>query len=417
MNNNSQNTAFKSISSFTLYLYLFFNFACFFYFSITGFLGGDFRNQNIPADILLLSVSLLIIILTFYFYLRLIPTFIIRLKIKSLRDTNIILIDLIALLIISFGIYSAIKFKIGVLGLEKEDSFAPSAFRMLSALTQPIYFGIIYLFYRCNFKSRLYIIILFLYILLIFSSGQTGQLLLIFLLYLYNSYINKGKIKLKKIFLLTSLCIFIYPFFRLIKDIAILSYTKDTNITDEIKSVFSADIFEIYITYLFISLERFQIIANIQFLLSNWSDIYTQYNLSSDHFIQFFSDYWISTYIIKITGFDYIINEYISPQSFLAFYINGKNTWASHIGPIGYFVFFGVGGGLILFFSIILTCISFYISKIITSNNNIILLTWLFTLQLICHGWIFAYVAYIQALIIFFASLIILKIKNYLSNI
>ncbi|MEX6183487.1 oligosaccharide repeat unit polymerase [Providencia hangzhouensis] len=152
-------------------------------------------------------------------------------------------------------------------------------------------------------------------------------------------------------------------------------------------------------------------------MLSNWSDIYTQYNLSSDHFIQVFSDYWISTYIIKITGFDYIINEYISPQSFLAFYINGKNTWASHIGPIGYFVFFGVGGGLILFFSIILTCISFYISKIITSNNNIILLTWLFTLQLICHGWIFAYVAYIQALIIFFASLIILKIKNYLSNI
>lgn len=404
--------AYKAVTKFTFYLYLFFNLACLIYFSFSGYLGGDLRNQNIPSDFLLLSISFIIVFITFYFFLKLIPVLAFKIRINYFIHENSSALDIISLFIIFFGAYSAIVFKVGVFGLEDNDAIdAPPIIRMFSALIQPIYFGLLYLFYSASKKSIIYKLNFILYIIFILSAGQTAQLLLLFLLFLYNAYINKNFINFKKVITITAICIFIYPLFRLLKDIVIISQVKNTELLHNIKDIIDDGLLDNYLTYLFVSLERFQIISNIQVLLSNHNDLYTSYNLTSNDISKFFSNYWLIPFIVKSFGFGYNLLDYYSPQSYFAYSINGKSNWASHIGQIGYFIFYGYGGILILLFSTLLSFFSFLISKVITQAWNIRLLTWLLTLQLICHGWIFAYVAYLQSLVLFL--LIIVFIKGY----
>lgn len=407
---NIHKSAYRAVTKFTLYLYLFFNFSCLLYFSLTGYLGGDFRNQNIPSDFLLLSISFLIILITFYLFLKVIPFFILKIKVKPLNNNTNLLIDIISFFVILFGIYSAISFKVGVFGLEDNDAInAPPIIRMTSALIQPVYFGLLYIFYRNKPSSNFYKLNYILYIIFIFSAGQTGQLLLLFMLFMYNSYVKKNTINFKKVTMIIAICILIYPIFRLLKDIVLLSYIKNTALLDNLDDIISSNFLETYLTYLFISLERFQIVANTQYIISNYNDLHSIYSLTQNDLSKFFSNYWWASFIIKSFGIGYNLLDYYSPQSYLAYSINGKDYWASHIGQIGYFIFYGYGGIVIFLYSVILSSITFLISKVISLTKSIQLLTWLLTLQLICHGWIFAYVSYLQSLLFFLAIVLIVK--------
>ncbi|NBM57124.1 oligosaccharide repeat unit polymerase [Proteus sp. G2667] len=412
MNEQKNDKAFKKITSYFLYLYLFFNISCFFYFSLDGYLGGDFKNKNIETNTFLLFISLLIVIFTFLFYLKLIYKISEKITTPHLTFTRNNTLAFITSVILFFGIYAALFFKVGVLGLEEIEK-SPKVIRWIYVITQPLYFGLIYLYYISNFKSTYFKVNLILYLTLVLLCGQTIQLLLVFILYIYYRYSYKNNSN--HIILITIMGILIYPIFRVIKDTIILSFITDSNFFHNIEKIISLNLLDIYIHYLFITLERFQIISNIQFLISNQDNIYNGYENISNGLFGFFSNYWLQISILKLFMLIDQSYTYTSPQSYLAYLINNKTNWASHIGQAGYFIFYGINGIYIWLYSILLSLFSFILSKIITNKNNITLLTWILILQFICHGWIFAFTYFLQTLILFSILLFILgklKIDN-----
>ncbi|MGL5047693.1 MAG: oligosaccharide repeat unit polymerase [Shewanella sp.] len=401
--------SYCSTTRYAFILYILFNVTCAIYFSSTGFLGGDFANQYISVKHDSNIIATMLVVFTLFFFLYFIYQFADKLKTKHIKYTHSFLLDLFTVIVLLFGLYVAWFYKIGVIGLEQEVSPAPAFYRQVAAIVQPIMFGLVYFYYRADFKNKWFLLNIFLYLPLILIGGQTGQILLLFFLWIYAGRLNNKKNAMKKAVFFTVIGLVIYPFIRLLKESIIASaITGDDFFVSYTNMIAKTDFYILYIKYFFITLERFQHVANIQYLLEQKNDIANTYQIAGGTLSDFFQNYWLIVFICKTFGIG-VAQEFVSPQTYLALMINGKDTWASQVGIFGYFIFYGFFGFFVFLCSVALTFISGYLSNVIVNDKRITLLSWLMTLMIICHGWIFAYVYFIQTLIVFIFVLLVVN--------
>lgn len=393
---------------FFLRLYIFFNVACAIYFSYSGLLGGDFGNAYIASPYWLM-VSLVIVLMIFYFFSCFLFNLLSRIKVTRYSQVNSIIIDIIFIFILMFSIYIALAYKIGVYGLDPDELISVPAYLVKTySILQPIHLGIIYLFYRVsNFRFLTYVNLL-LYVVLFLVSGQTNQFILMFALYLYYRNTYSKPIKKNKLIILTTLGIAFYPLFRLLK-VGIIGVQRDNTDILQFANGVGSDFFSYYATFLFVTLERFQVVANISFILERFNEIHQSYSLLVDNgnVSNFFESNWIIKFVIKSFGLD--VSTGMQPQSFLALMINGKEFWSSHISLLGYSVFYGVASLFIYLFLLVVMALSIFLCKKMTNENNLLLLCRLLVLIFICHGWLMAYVLFLQALVVFFIFIYIVR--------
>ncbi|MFQ2855448.1 oligosaccharide repeat unit polymerase [Aeromonas caviae] len=410
--------SYTSTTKYAFLLYFFSNIACAFYFIFDGYIGGDFSGYDIPVNYEWMALAFLITTLTFFFYLFLMHAFFKRIKIKKIPSYDGAMLDVLSTLIISFGLYSVIVHGVGRIGVEEDYSNVTAIYRRFTSILQPSLFGLIYFFYRSDFKRFLVVFNLLLYLVLIISSGQTGQLLLLFFLCIY---IDKkspkyGGLRAFIPFLIFCFGLLFYPFIRLLKEAVIQSVLLQVDTFDLYESyIISDDFADIYIKYFFITLERFQIVANIQYLLENRDDIYNHYNVTNSGIHSFFLGHWLTVFFAKSLGIVFS-SDMVSPQNFLALQINGSDSWASHIGVFGFFVFYGFNGFIIIIFSVLCVLLSSFLSNSISSDKRISLLTFLMILQLLCHGWVLPFFNYLQSLFVFAFILIFLDMFKYIKR-
>ncbi|MBA7730633.1 oligosaccharide repeat unit polymerase [Citrobacter freundii] len=394
--------------NFFLWLYICFNVACVIYFSCTGLLGGDFANEYIASPFWLI-VALIVVLATFYFISCFLFNLFCSIKVTRYTQSNSIIIDIFLTIVIVLSIYLSVVYKIGVYGLDPDDLISvPSFLKQIYSITQPIHLGIIYLFYRVgNFKVLTYVNLI-LYIVLFLVSGQTNQFILIFALYLFYRNTYAKPINKNKLIILTMLGIMFYPVFRLLK-VGIVGSQRDDTELIQFATTIGSDFFSYYSAFLFVTLERFQIVANISFILERFHEVYHDYSLlvGQGNISNFFTSNWIIKFIMNTLGFDIDIN--VQPQTFLALLINGREFWSSHIGLLGYFVFYGMASIIIYLFILAVMAVSVILCKKMTKGNGLLLLCQLLTLIIICHGWLMAYVFFLQALIIFYIFLYIVR--------
>lgn len=385
-------------------LYIFLNISCALYFGVLGMLGGDFKYEY-PADSELLLLSLLIVLLTFWIVQRVIFKVFENIPVKkTINLNNSIVLDWFVFAIVIIGLFSSIFFSVGVLGASKDVAEdAPKLIFYFNSFFQPSLFVLIYLFYRYDSTRFLYYINFILYIILILVSGQTGQLLLLFCLYLLR---KKNPLKFFQLCIFTLLGIGLYPFVRIIKDAIVQSVNAGSNLIETVLTAMSNIDMDIYFSYLFITLERFQSVSNIHYLLQNGERLSTLFDLTGSTY-SFFSLYWIVSAFLRMFGID--LSNIISAQDFTAVSINGVSTWSSQIGVFGYVYFYGIYSAIIFFSIMIVLFFCIRMSKLLNKNNAITNLTWFMSLLLICHGWFIPFYNYAQALLIFLGLVLTLN--------
>lgn len=385
-------------------LYIFLNISCALYFGVLGMLGGDFKYEY-PADSELLLLSLLIVLLTFWIVQRVIFKIFENIPVrKTINLNNSIVLDWLVFAIVIIGLFSSIFFSVGVLGASKDVAEdAPKLIFYFNSLFQPSLFVLIYLFYRYDSTHFFYYINFILYIILILVSGQTGQLLLLFCLYLLR---KKNPLNFFQLCIFTLLGIGLYPFVRIIKDAIVQSVNAGSNLIETVLTVMSNIDIDIYFSYLFITLERFQSVSNIHYLLQNGERLSTLFDLTGSTY-SFFSLYWIVSAFLRMFGID--LSNITSAQDFTAVSINGVSTWSSQIGVFGYVYFHGIYSAIIFFSIMIVLFFCIRMSKLLNKENAITNLTWFMSLLLICHGWFIPFYNYAQALLIFLGLVLTLN--------
>ena len=393
---------------FFLRLYIFFNVVCAIYFSCTGLLGGDFVNEYVASPVWLV-VALIIVLITFYFFSCLLFKLFSAVKVTRYSQVNSVIIDLILTCIFIYSIYVTIFYKIGVYGLDPDElESVPGYLKQIYSVIQPIHFGIIYLFYRVgNFRLLTYINLV-LYVVLFLVSGQTNQFILIFALYLFYRNNYAKPVNMNILVLMTIAGIALYPLFRLLK-VGIVGFQRDGTDLTHYVSLISDDFLTYYSTFLFVTLERFQIVANISFLLEHFQEIYQTYSSSVGvgNVINFFTTNWVIKFFMKSIGL--FIDTSASPQTFLALMINGRDFWASHIGIFGYYIFYGVASFFIYSFIVVVMLITAILCKKISKSDSLLLLFRLLVLILVCHGWLMAFVFFMQALLVFYLLIYLIR--------
>ncbi|RUO37322.1 hypothetical protein CWE13_04995 [Aliidiomarina shirensis] len=359
-----------------------------------GVLGGDFGYEY-SASISSIFVAILLVLFTFFFTLKVLYPLINSIKIPSI-SLDYQKLSYPALLVLAFGFYSAIFYQIGVAGLgDLANNNENQSARQLYALLQPAVLVLAYIFIYSNIRGPLYYLIVAFYVAYCLIAGQTGQLLTLFVLYIYCSS-NREQLSFKlKVIFLTALGLAVYPFVRILKNAVIMQYVSGTSFFESVKSLLGSNLLNTYHTYLIQSFERFQVVANLSYLMENFRSLYVSTEL---HVIDFFNTNWIFNTIGSRT---IVTRDLVdSPQSMLAFHINNVEGWNSHIGLFGYAFAYGVSGFLIVIFSILLMVIAILLSNFIDPSGKLRLLTWISILKLICFGWINAFINYIQALLI-----------------
>ncbi|MCU6424843.1 oligosaccharide repeat unit polymerase [Enterobacter sichuanensis] len=387
---------------FTLYVFL--NISCALYFGVLGLLGGDFKYEY-PADSELLLLSLLIVLFTFVLLQKVIFNIFENIPVKATINLNdSYFLDCLVFAIVIIGLFSSIFFSVGVLGASKDVAEdAPKLIFYFNSFFQPSLFVLIYLFYRYDSTRFLYYANFILYIILILVSGQTGQILLLFCLFLIR---KKNPLNFFQLCILTLLGIGLYPFVRIIKDAIVQSVNAGSNLIETILTAMSNIDLDIYFSYLFITLERFQSVSNIHYLIQNGERLSGLFDLTGSTY-SFFSLYWLVSAFLRMFGLD--LSSITSAQDFTAISINGVSTWSSQIGVFGYIYFHGVYSAIIFLSMMLVLFFCIRMSKMLNKNNAITNLTWFMSLLLICHGWFIPFYNYAQALLIFLGLVLTLN--------
>ncbi|WP_330986114.1 MULTISPECIES: oligosaccharide repeat unit polymerase [Enterobacterales] len=388
-------------------LYVFFNFSCAIYFGVIGKLGGDFKYES-SSNVVTLVLSLMIVLFTFALIQGVIFNLFEKIPIKNNgRHVNKSALDWIMLIVVSFGIYSALIYKVGVLGVSKDVSEdAPKIIFYLNTIFQPALLVLIYLFYRYKSKYYIFYLNLLAYLILLLLSGQTGQLLLLLCLYFMR---KPDKTSSLKLLLITLVGVGFYPFIRMLKDAIVQLVNNSGEWSGTFSTFLDGITIESYFSYLFITLERFQMVSNIHYLIDNGQTLGSAFQLQgmSD---SFFSLFWIFSALARLLDID--VGDVVSAQDFFAYSINGIPTWSSQISMLGYFYFYGFLAGIIIAFILLLLFIAIRVSKYLSIDKEVTNLTWALSLLLICHGWFVPFMNYVQCLVCFSLIVMVFNIGN-----
>lgn len=396
------------IRSYLLWLYIFFNVSCAVYFGLIDKLGGDFKYEY-PSDASMLIFSCVIVVSSFVLVQGVIFKFYERMKIrKHCSFNNSYKLDFLMLVLVILAILSSIFFKVGVLGVNKDvTDDAPKIVFYFNTFFQPVLLVLIYLFYRCDSNRVIYFLIYLLYATLVVLNGQTAQLLLLFCLYLLRKSRQGKKYNFYSVLALTGVGVGLYPFVRMMKDTIVHSANSGGGIVDSLGDLISRANFETYFDYLFITLERFQMISNTHFVIDNGEQLGTLFSKTGSSY-SFYSLHWLVSSFIRF--FDIDSSNILSAQDFLAYQINGVSTWSSQIGIVGYFIFYHFYSIIIIFSMLIILFLSVRLSAILSQKNELVDLTWCMSLLLICHGWFIPFINYFQSVFIFMLLIFILNI-------
>ncbi|MND30352.1 hypothetical protein D3C80_208820 [compost metagenome] len=400
--------------NFLLGLYVFFNIVCAIYFSSTGLLGGDFGGEY-KASSFWIVIALCIILLTFILFPSVIFNFFNSIKVNRCKNIKSNSIDYFFTLVFIFSIYIAVVYKMGVYGMG-EDIFdsIPSYINVAYSILQVPHLGLIYFFYRVEgFREITFLINLVFYISLCLISGQTFQLVFILILYLLWRREVSNPVNMKGVIFFSVFGLLLYPFIRLLKLVLVI-YQRDAIEAAVVAGNIINDFSGYYVSSVFDSLERFQIVANLSFILERFEYLSSDYQrlVGYGDVNNFFSSNWVFKFFIKTFGFFADLSDL--PQKYLALFINGNDFWTSHISLFGYYVFYGFASLFIYVFVLLSLFTGTYFCKKISNKNNVQLLNRIMILTMICHGWFMAYVGFIQALFLFYFLLYFFDALNKL---
>ncbi|AYO15862.1 hypothetical protein D0812_16190 [Vibrio owensii] len=385
-------------------IYLLSNIIFFFIMSSDLLLRGDFKQQ-VQIDQISLNIGLSLILLSFLFIFSIFSLSENSNRHKKTFQDNkkCTILDYI---FASLAVLYLIGFYLGYISVFK--TVSPPFWWNLSAFIIPYgYIFIIYIYYRLEHFNYISAFVSIVVILTSLVQLQTG--VFIFFIPLVVEMMRK-KYSYRKITTIILTGILIYPFFRHLKGVighfilydgSSLSYFMDIYFTD-----FYDDGFLSYYFFLLSrTLERFQHLANISYVISNL-DYLNSLVSNNDVFNLYFKPFSVI--------FDKIISlpdNALYMNALVAKTIDSTKDWNVHLG------FFG---GLLLSYEylIILPVTLFIIFFVnIVSNrylvSSVVDLHWLVVLCFVFHGWFNAYFEFFQAWLVFS---IILAVSNTLKR-
>lgn len=389
-----------NLSGFILVLYIFFNIYGALSFIKTGELGGDFifdnsnvSNLNIVLALALILSSFLVVYLLFSVFCRVK----VNVKIRQVRYYYLDRVFLFILVIYTYGVFSG-QYSHG--GNESKNLI----YTIFNYVLVPSQLILVYLFYAARSSSIIYISILASFILLAILKGETY--LFIILLPIY-AIINNGTLHIFKVFLITFIAFIFYPFIRVFK-----AFTIDNNHAENksemitwMASRFAGEsYFDVYVSFFNQSLERFQHVANVAYLIENKGAFL---NLLASNDYNIITSSTIS--LIKEEVFS--VSNGRSINVLFDYLHSGHFMGAEHIGIAGYLALWGIYSLPIFVFVIFLMFLSVYLSKMIDESNKVLCLSWIASILFICHSWFNAFTMYIYALFVFLLIVLLLKKK------
>lgn len=401
------------IRRYFLKIYIFFNVICGIYFIYDGNLGGDFQGVY-PTEPTLMIIAIILVLAIFYFVLLLLFPFFEKVRVRELTYCRSKLLDYFILVLLVLSIYAAINLNVGISGLKLDEPDGSSKFYFfLISIFQPVNLALIYLFYRvipCR-VNRLLLLNVCLYVVYVIVSAQTVNILTLFALFIVYLQLKQIRVSGRKLFMFTALGLAIYPVIRFLKYAIVSSGRQNMELVNTFQSNLGGGAADIYFDFFFKSIERFQMVANIQFIMEKWAALSYAYNNAVSGY-SFLSSYWFIDAILRRVFGENFFATGMAPQDFMATAINGQDTWSSHISFLGYIPFFGFYSILVYTLMIIFVFISIILSRKLMSNRYFLTLTWLMCLFLVCHGWFIPFINYIQSLVVFIFVIITLQVFN-----
>ncbi|MGL4338124.1 MAG: oligosaccharide repeat unit polymerase, partial [Turicibacter sp.] len=253
-----ENELVKIIKRHLSSIYIIANILCAILFSATGYLGGDFSGRNITSNSMDLFFSIIIILLSFYIFQKLIYDFFLKLKVHAFAYTPNVTLDVISSLLISLSILGALFYNVGVVGVGPNESDSSIAVKLTSyifSIFQPTWFSLIYIYYRVssNYNNWLYVNV-FLYTALILLTGQSIQLLALLYVYFAMYCRKKKSLPLWRVILLSIIGFFIYPLIRFLKYAIIGSSVYNIEVSTMMENaVHNSSLYELYKDMLFVA--------------------------------------------------------------------------------------------------------------------------------------------------------------------
>lgn len=389
-----------------LSIYILSNFYFVFAYSFIGTLGGDFTDRY-PASLLSLLVAFILIL--FYWFLFIFAfVFFEKIKVNSIKHVNSSLVDYLMFILALLHLNGLIS---GFISPSAD--VEPSVFYLLfNYLFSVDMLLLIYLFYNVGKIRRIYYVNLFLTIFIYLYSGRTG--IFIYMLPLYNLYYysKRGQINFVVNCILIGFAFFIFPFFRSLKHYSLLTVISDRygelSFFDGFVEFWSEnDFFITYFKYFNETLERFEHVSNVSFVMDNVVSI-NLYLSNFDFSYIYPATKRIIENILSLPNVPYQLNKLIGG------FVSQGETFQWNV-PVGIPGLFFIDGSLLasyIFFSILLILFSVLISKLINNNGFLLELTFLSMLLFVLHGWLNDFISYVFSLIVFFIIICTVKYLN-----
>ena len=373
----------------------------------SGYLVGDFKG-NYSIHIEPLIAALFFILLTIFllnFIFKISSSINVSIYINNINYRKLDYIFLLLSIIYLYGCISGYYIK-----------YDPTALANRPFWSSLIYFFIpfdyvllIYAFFAIQRISKIYFINLFMLVFCYILGGRTGILLFIYPLINIYTYLYKGKIYFIRNIMIIIFGFSVYPFVRAFKLYYpwYLFQNNGNSFIDFCLDKIGNDYWGTYVIFFEQSFERFQHVSNLAFLISN--DNVLKFIHSHDFYL--FSGGKIGFFIDKI--FNLHSNNEKSASNLFAYFINGRSDWQVNTSLLGLPIIDIYNGIFAIFIAIILIFISNFIAKLISSNRTIIELNWLLMIVFILHGWLDAYIAHTEALVVFVFILFLTRIKIF----
>ncbi|MCF8582587.1 oligosaccharide repeat unit polymerase, partial [Enterobacter ludwigii] len=206
-------------------------------------------------------------------------------------------------------------------------------------------------------------------------------------MFIISLQLKNVRVSTKKLFALTALGLLIYPIIRFLKYAIVSSGRQNIALASTFQNNLGDGATAMYFDFFFKSIERFQMVANIQFIMEQWDSLTYSYSSAVNGGYSFLSSYWFIDAVLRRVFGENFFATGVSPQDFMATAINGQDTWSSHISFLGYIPFFGFYSVLVYTLMLIFIFFGIVLSRKLMANHYFLTLTWLMCLFLVCHGW------------------------------
>lgn len=395
-----------------LIIYLSFNFLFYLYYSFGGDLAGDFKEKfgSLSPEVLFFGFFINILSL-----LSLLVTYkvcsLIKIS-KHIRIRNSYFVDFILLVVCFFYIVCVSYYGVGVAGVD-DSTLNVSKFVLYTyAVLQPNFLVMIYLFCYYHSPRPIYWVIFSVFVISSVLSGATVNLILFFLL--WASYSNKRRLVVCFLFF----GILISPLIRFVKFVAIeyrrnLTSGESSGVLQAVSTYKTGDM-SLWDTYLFFvksTFSRFEMTSSSSFILEYSHKISSAADSIGVIYPQ--NEYFIYNFFAKTFGF-VSDSGAMTLQYIFANYLSGATDWNAQIGLTGYALINGVTALSVYALVFVLLILSVIVSRLLRGDGAILLLTAIYIVVVLWHGWVVAYIYYFHALLLFM-SLVLMA--NYISKL